>query len=63
MKSFFPRFKTGLTLYNVSKIERDGPNQVTTQQMLKGFEEQIGKIKLQQLPSDNSVQMMTSQRS
>ena len=27
------------------------------QQMLKAYEEQIGKIKLQQLPSDNSIQM------
>ena len=27
------------------------------QQMLKAYEEQIGKIKLQQLPSDSSIQM------
>ena len=27
------------------------------QQMLKAYEEQIGKVKFQQLPSDNSIQM------
>ena len=33
------------------------------QQMLKAHEEQIGKIKLQQLPSDSSIQMETNQKS
>ena len=54
MKSFFQRFKTPLTL------EKDGlwiqPGNYI-QQMLKAYEEQIGKIKPQQLPADNSIQM------
>ena len=42
------------------ELEKEGPwtqagNYI--QQMLKAYEEQIGKIKLQQLPSDNSTQM------
>ena len=31
------------------------------QQMLKAYEEQIWKIKLHQLPSDNSIQMENKQ--
>ena len=27
------------------------------QQMLKAYEEQVGPVKLQQLPADNSIQM------
>ena len=42
------------------KFEKDGvwiqPGTYTPQ-MLKAYEEKVGKIKLQQLPSDNSVQM------
>ena len=42
------------------KLEKDGlwtqPGNYT-QQMLKACEEQVGKIKVQQLPSDNSVEM------
>ena len=30
--------------------------------MLKAYEEQIGEIKLQQLPSENSIQMEDSQK-
>ena len=42
------------------KLEVDGlwtqPGNYT-QQMLKAYEEQIGKVKLQQVPSHNSIQM------
>ena len=31
--------------------------------MLKAYEEQVGLVKLQQLPEDNSIQMKTSQKS
>ena len=38
------------------KLEKDGLR-AYTQQMLKAYDEQIGKIKLQQVPLDNSIQM------
>ena len=42
------------------KLEKDGPwiqpgNYI--QQMLRAYEEQVGKVKLQQLASDNPIQM------
>ena len=51
---------TSKNLRRKYKLEKDGlwiqPGNYI-QQMLKAYEEQIGKIKLQQLPSDNSIQV------
>ena len=51
---------TSKNLRRKYKLEKDGlwiqPGNYI-QQMLKAYEEQIGKIKPQQLPADNSIQM------